>query len=504
MSGRRFASVGSLIAIAALFAAALVYRNGLGPTTRPAPTRAAGECARAAAALAPAFCIDLATLEASGTHAFVTDVPGLLDQLPACGRQSGLLPSFCVELPSERPSSSAAVPRPSAQTDDPCARPAVGEAAIFCLGALTVPTDPQAHEAAIVFLAARNGLNMRDAGVPGVHLEVESTVGPGDARRLAASATADLRAVESYFDRRFVTAPTVFVLGTRSSYARALERLLGYAPANAAALAIQTGGLYVNDPSVIFINWENVSSGMLFALRHELTHALVREIVGPQAALPAWIDEGLATVVQDTALPTTNGPDRGRYVALALLEQHRVTLDQLASLGEWPARNVALGGYAYAVAEQAVLDLERHISLPVLIRVLAAERTGPSFADAYATVTGEPYEGFLTSFASRVGACGPGVVVGTPGADRDVSYLIHGYAPKGQIHISIEGAAGYHIEFDAQVDEYGLYAGTFGPTAPAGRYDLLAVDGALVSRGVIDTLRDDGASNATLDSICGN
>src|SRR5207247_8119085 len=53
-------------------------------------------------------------------------------------------------------------------------------------------------------------------------------------------------------------------------------------------------------------------------VRHELTHALVHEVVGVNASLPAWFDEGLATLMERDG--ATTGA-RGSAVALGILSE---------------------------------------------------------------------------------------------------------------------------------------------------------------------------------------
>lgn len=483
----------------------VAVRGALAP---PVVAGAGPECPAAAAGAPPWFCVDVPAVATTARHATSSDTLGLLDQLPACGRQGGLLPSFCVDLPSTSlqvaPSATAPVAK-SSVPGGPCPQLPPGQAPIFCLGALAAADGPAGRQAAIAYLVDQGGLGTRDAHAVGLQLQIDTLIGAGDAERIRARAEKDQSAVVAYFGRGFDTAPVVFVLATRASYASALQTLLRYSTANAAALAIQSGGLYVSDPSVIFVNWENVTAAnSLLVMRHELSHALLREIVGPQAAVPAWVDEGLATVVQNTALPPSSAIDVGSYVALALLSQHRTTLDELTSLDEWPMRNAALGGYGYKVGELAARELIRHVSLPVLIRILAAQRAAGSFAQAYARVTGASYASFLASFAAQVSSCGPSIVTAAVDGARNVSYLVRGFGPKRDVRIAIAGPAGYHVDFSIRTDDYGLYAGMFGSTAPPGRYDIAAVDGALDTRVAIDTGAGTALAPALAITLCGD
>ena len=219
-------------------------------------------------------------------------------------------------------------------------------------------------------------------------------------------------------------------------------------------------------------------------------------------AVPAWVDEGLVTVVQNTALPASSAIDMGSYVALALLAEHRTTLDQLTSLDEWPMRNAALAGYGYKIGELAARELINHVSLPVLIRILGTQRSAGSFAQAYARVTGASYASFLRSFAAQIESCGQSITTGMADGARNVPYLVRGFGARRDVHIAIDGA-GYHVDFSVRTDDYGLYAGTFGSTAVAGSYEIVAIDGALNARVSIDTVAG-GALAPRATAFCGD
>lgn len=480
MTRQRLRTVGAFLAGVALLALALTVRN-YGVSMPATPTSTAG-CNSSSPQAALQFCVELLT--ALTAPEALAGGPGVLDQLPACGARTGMAPSFCVDLAAAGP---AGTPRPPRATSGggPCGS-ARTEAPIFCLGAVAAG-GPEGRQAAITYLAERGGLNTRPLDIEGVHLQLDRLIGPGDAESLRSAVSLDLAAVEAYFGRTFSTPPTIFVLATPSGYADALRELLGYTGANAAALAVQSGGLYVSDPSVIFVNWSYRGSGPLLVMRHELTHVMLREVAGRDATMPAWIDEGLAILVQNTARRPSGAPSAGPAIALALLAQRRIALDDLDSLPQWLARNSAIGGYAYEVSETGIRELLRHVSLAVLLQVLAAQRSGSSFQDAYAQITGERYSAFLESFARKAAACSPAIAIGPLGSDGNLSYLASGFAPKRTVRMTISGA-GYQLAFDIEADKYGLYAGTFGSTAPAGRYEIRASDGTASSpRVVMDT-----------------
>ena len=494
MTRQRSFAMGVFVAALSVLAIGVLVRNFGAP-----PENLSGlSCLDPVRGGAITFCLQLDALPQSGA---VTSAVGLLDQLPACGARTGMAPTFCVELATTAPSRSGAVTPSSGSAETGPCDSSRSDAPIFCLAG--VVSGPESRQAAITYLADRGGLNTRPLDIAGVHLQLDRLIGSTDSERLRVALEADLAAVETYFDRRFLASPTIFVLATPSGYATALRELLGYTPANAAALAVQSGGLYVNDPSVIFVNWSYKGSGPLLVMRHELTHVMLREVVGREAAIPAWIDEGLATIVQDTARADSPAPETGPSIALALLAQGRVTLADLDPLSQWAARNSAIGGYAYEVSAKGVRELLRHVSLPVLLDILTKERSGKSFAEAYEALTRERYDTFLDAFARKAGACTPAIAIGQLGADGNLSYVASGFGPKQVVHMTIAGAA-YHLGFDVETDKYGLYLGTFGSTATAQRYEIRASAGTASSPEVAMDTRTSLPRPAAGTDVCSN
>ena len=118
-------------------------------------------------------------------------------------------------------------------------------------------------------------------------------------------------------------------------------------------------------------------------------------------------------------------------------------------------------------------------------------------------MTGASYASFLASFAAEVASCRPSIVTAAADGARNVSYLVRGFGPKRDVRIAIDGPSGYHVDFGVRTDDYGLYAGTFGSTAAAGRYDIAAKDGTVDARVVIDTTPS-SARAVPATSLCGD
>src|SRR5437870_3102306 len=81
--------------------------------------------------------------------------------------------------------------------------------------------------------------------------------------------------------------PAIYVFATRSSFALGLQQLFGVRMTDAGLLAAANGGITLPRQGAIVINLQNVKSeGDLAIVRHELTHALIHQIVGADASMP--------------------------------------------------------------------------------------------------------------------------------------------------------------------------------------------------------------------------
>jgi len=95
---------------------------------------------------------------------------------------------------------------------------------------------------------------------------------------------------------------------------------------------IRYGGVVDQGTLTIAVDWRAVGGDLSGLLAHELVHVMIRDITGRDAPLPAWFEEGLATVVQrEDALAA----DTDALIAESLLSNGVVTLDQLATLRDW-------------------------------------------------------------------------------------------------------------------------------------------------------------------------
>src|SRR5207248_3904264 len=133
---------------------------------------------------------------------------------------------------------------------------------------------------------------------------VDAGVDPATRRVLAAAVDRDIAQLEAEYGYRFASVPTVYVFATRSGFATGLRQIFGARPSDAGVLAATSGGVALTRQNAIVVNLQNTDPGQITIVRHELTHMLVHQIAGPDATIPAWFDEGLATLEQDSLIAT--------------------------------------------------------------------------------------------------------------------------------------------------------------------------------------------------------
>jgi hypothetical protein len=177
---------------------------------------------------------------------------------------------------------------------------------------------------------ARSGIDLECQRGEGADLYVEGSVAPAVREALAAAVERDMATVEHELGHSFTSRPAVYAFATRNSFAFGLQTVFGVRGPDAGILAAANGGITLPRQGAIVINLQNVPSDKDFAIvRHELTHALVHQIVGVNASLPAWFDEGLATQIERDGGATVAA--RGSAVALGILTAGKTTLADLAT-----------------------------------------------------------------------------------------------------------------------------------------------------------------------------
>jgi len=320
-------------------------------------------------------------------------------------------------------------------------------------------------------VTARTGIDLVCQQTGRADLYVEASVTPAVRDALAGAVERDMATLEQDFGHSFASRPAVYAFATRNSFAFGLQEIFGVRGPDAGLLAAANGGITLPRQGAIVINLQNVPNDKDYAIvRHELTHALVHEIVGVNATLPAWFDEGLATLIERDGGATVGA--RGSAVALGILTAGKTTLADLDQQTEWAQRNAELDGQAYSVAAEAVRHLELRMTHDGLIRMLDAIGGGSTFAAAYLAEAGETIADFTHAFPSRLAAESEARIVQTARPDG-VLWTLAGFTPDSAVTVTIDGT-GYHLEYEVRTDKYGMHQGSFGGTAPKGEYTIRA------------------------------
>lgn len=391
----------------------------------------------------------------------------MVDQVRPC--EDPTLPSFCLALPGASGTTDASTLL--AARRDACAQLAPGEAPAFCLTPAAGPLSTQVlqREVALVLLRQRLGADFRRTGSGAVELWTETTLSSAVAAGIYATLLDDAAAVQTHLGRPFRDPPAVFLFTSRASFADALVRHFGFRSGTAALLARQAGGLTLTGINAVVINGENVlSGGRPTIFRHELTHVAVHDLAGD--AIPAWLDEGLATLVENI-----DPAGAERATALSMLSNDPRALSIFGGSQAWIDINTALAGNGYGIAAEAVRVLEERIGRTAVAPML--ERMAGGVADAaIAAAVGEPVARFVEAFPDRaLGGCRQGLLVSGARPDGLRVWHAFGFRSRSAIAVAIEGPGRY--AFHAMADPYGVYTGTVGMPMPGGAY-LLRVTAA--------------------------
>jgi hypothetical protein len=305
----------------------------------------------------------------------------------------------------------------------------------------------------------------------GAEVRVEAGVPAPEVLRLASTVDVAIARVERALERPFTTKPRILIFATRASFARGTRDLFGYSPATAATVATSYGGVFDPQTLTIAISWEStVDVGLADILAHELTHLATREIVGHDAVLPTWFEEGLAARIQAGEAAVD---EDARLAARSLLASAPATLDTIDTLADWHRAYARIGVALYAVSAEAVGAIEAQIGHDATVGLLAAVGAGTSFDDAYRARGGEAPGVFLARFIDAL-ALRPTLTIGTVADDRgNLRWTVSAFAPNTDVRITISGKS-YDLAFTVRTDAIGMYRGTFGSTAAFGAYTLTA------------------------------
>jgi len=357
--------------------------------------------------------------------------------------------------------------------DGPSCAPTTGFVPQFCVN---VPVGTSVRHETTVPLSAV--LTTR------ADVRVESGIPGPEVVRLASSVDSAISRIEQVFGRSFTTKPRILVFATRASFARGTQDLFGYSPETAASVAASYGGVFDPQTLTIAVSWQSsAGSNVPRLLAHELTHLATREMVGQEAAVPAWFEEGLAAQIE----AGDAGIDKdAQLAARSLLASAPRTLDTVGTLADWHREYAKLGTALYAVSAEIVGAMEEQIGRGAVFALLAEVGRGARFEDAFRAHAGEDLDGFLARFTGNV-EFRPTVAVGNVAdSNGNLRWTLTGFAPNTEVRITISGNS-YELGYTVRTDGIGMYRGTFGSTAASGSYTLTAKSTSFHATGTIDT-----------------
>ena len=329
----------------------------------------------------------------------------------------------------------------------------------FCLN---VPTSSVRRETTVPLV----GLPSERADV-----RVETTVPGADAVALSAGVDRAVERVEALFGRPFSVRPRVLVFGTAESFGQGARELFGYSRATADQVAASYGGIFDRPTLTIAVNWSASSRDrMNAAIAHELTHLMIRDITHSDA-IPTWLDEGIATVIEEDTPGGAIFLGDEELSGRALAASGALALENVAALGDWHAAYARFGRPLYAYAANAVRAMEARIGWDRAVLVLADLGNGTRMDAAYFAESGETLAALQLRLESLSGPA-----IATTGADAtgSVRYAIFAASANAAVDVSITSANGYRLTFTVRTDGSGMYRGTFGTTAAPGVYTLSA------------------------------
>lgn len=321
--------------------------------------------------------------------------------------------------------------------------------------------------AGVVMELGAGGVHVRSVAAAGADVEIDEAMRIDDALTTVTLAERAIAHVEAAFGRSFAPRPKIVVFDSADAFGRGMVALFGYAPTTATSFASEYGGMFDRPSLTVALTREPTDSATQDLMVHELTHLMVREITRG-ATLPAWLEEGLATVVTETDDPASVWLEDELLEGRALAASGLVAFASLDELAGWHAAFARLGNSVYAYGSVAVREMERQVGWAGVREVLWAVGRGESFADAYARDAGETtatLEGRM-----RQTAVATLLVRSRPDRDDDVLWTLFTGVPNSETSVTISGARSYRVTFAVTTDGLGMYRGVFGSTAEPGRY----------------------------------
>jgi len=307
--------------------------------------------------------------------------------------------------------------------------------------------------------------------VPGAlgSARVERSMREGDAVSLANELSHAITGIETVFGHTFNDQPKVVFFSSSDTFALGTKQVLGYSNEIAAMVANRYGAIFDRDSETIAVNGAAVTADRLDSLlTHELTHNMAHQLSNG-ADLPVWFDEGLATRLELDALPQRERwPEQYALAARAVALTGRTALGDVTTLAGWHDTFGRIGAPLYSYAWQAEQLMEERVGWAGVVSLLGDVAGGATLADAYAKRSGET----LAALEARLKADVGPIIVTKKSESGDAMWSLFTAAPRMPALVTIAGQSTYVVTFTVETDEWGVYRGTFGSTAPRGTYRI--------------------------------
>jgi len=312
---------------------------------------------------------------------------------------------------------------------------------------------------------------------PGVRADarVDSDVTEAELVELGRTVERSVSYVEGLFERKFVMRPKLVLFGTTGSFSNGLAQLFDYSDENATLVATSYGGIYDRTTSTIAVNLQTIGPTQRAAtLQHELTHYMMGELSAGKD-LPAWFDEGVATLAQRDAEGASGWPEEDALMGRAIAASGRISLGQLENVAGWHATYPRFGQSLYTFAETAASEVRTRLGWRGVLGVIGAVGAGRPFAEAYREASGES----VTDLAERIRQDSTPRLISRRLPNGDAQWTLFSGKPLADEKVTIAGNTTYAVSFTVKTDDLGIYRGSFGTTAPPGLY-LVSTSGARV------------------------
>lgn len=310
----------------------------------------------------------------------------------------------------------------------------------------------------------------------------ETSISTSDDSSIVVQVNADVGAVQTDFKRPFAVRPKVYVLGTTSTYSTAMQTIFGLSAATAQEIAANSRGVFLERSLAIAANWQEVSDTKpRSTFRHELTH-LMQHQIAPNAAFPAWFDEGNARLEDNTVAGSEWRAMSSRYSTASMAATNTLfTIADITSQQTWNARIPPALNNQYHQASQLVQLLKNDLGQAGILRILELMGAGQTLESAYEAQAGRPFSSFSASAPARLRALAPtypalATATDNPGGGG-LSFLVYGFAPGSQVTINISGTATSTPQ-TVTISSIGTFFSYLGPAWPPGTYTVSATGSA--------------------------